>query len=425
MKRLLVILVIGMIATSVMAAPKPEGPVSIKVLSAESEANIAFVMDQFRAEYPDVKVEWIQEDLSDGSTKTAQAMIDSGDPFDVYFGYMGRVSQYIDPKFSLNLEDYHTDLNDYFPEILDGVKRDGKVYGLAGPVGAQGFVINNEMWDALNIPADIKKADLTIDNFLGLGRAVRDKWAGKKWVTGMFAKNQSGDYLIFNWFAAFGAEKFKSGDYSKTTLNSPAGVATMKFLKQLYTEGLIQEESFILSDDDYAQYWAQSSYLGTAWFPAWSDYYFKTFLEQGVIDHTFETEYVRFPKGPGVTKVPTCTSYTGIVGRETGDKAKNTVIARMMFYMNNGPSQTVRVIKDKNYATRKSVTTKLTDVYWQQVDKIIQDNGLYDLGLSDSKFAEVRMEMFPRLQNLFRGKESPEEAMAIYEKRVNAILADR
>ena len=56
-----------------------------------------------------------------------------------------------------------------------------------------------------------------------MAELVKQKYNGKKFATGMFAANQSGDYLLNNWFASFGVSFYKNGDYNNPVMASTGG----------------------------------------------------------------------------------------------------------------------------------------------------------------------------------------------------------
>ena len=376
-------------------------------------------VSEFLTENPNVSVEVKLVDLSDGSTLTMDAMLAAGTAPNVYLDYMGRISKYIVPEFALSLGKYMSDLNDYKPGILDPVTRDGQVLALPQTGNAQGMSLNLNMFTELGeaVPTN---ATWTVDNFLRLSGKVKSKYGGEKYGTGMFAANQSGDYLYMNWLSSFGAEIYADG-YIKTVIKSPQGLYVFDFWKSIYDKGYIEKESPVLTDDDYVLSWAQGKYLATAFFPAWVATYQKTALEQGLIKEPHKFSFVRFPAAPGISKVPATTNYGGIVVKKTDDEKINKASARLAWYMNNKEMQEKR-IKLLEIGNRKSVTVKNDDPYWQQIAVIVDQNGTLDLGLTTPYFSAVRTQMFPRLQAMWTGKETPVDALVKYETAVNKIL---
>jgi ABC-type glycerol-3-phosphate transport system substrate-binding protein len=190
----------------------------------------------------------------------------------------------------------------------------------------------------------------------------------------------------------------------------------------LHDEGFIEKESPVLSDDNYAASWAKGKYLVTGWFPAWAPVYFKSAIDQGVITEPHRYAFVRFPAGEGVDYVPAATSFPGVVVIKDEDEEVNKLAARLAWYMNNTEYQEITIKRNQTYGNRKSVNVQIDDPYWKQIDEIVDANGTLDLGLTTQTFSAVRTQMFPRLQDLWNGKQTPEEALAAYEAGVNKIL---
>jgi ABC-type glycerol-3-phosphate transport system substrate-binding protein len=376
----------------------------------------------FRAENPDVVLTTKHIDQSDGSTMTMDAMVAAGLAPDVYCDFLGRVSKYIVPEFALDLTPYMDDLDDYRDGVLEPFYRDGKLLGLPMPGGAQGMSLNVTMMREMGEPIPTDE-EWTIARFLELAEKVKTFYNGERWVTGAFAANQSGDYLMWNWWASFGGTKFEGGDYSRTTANSEAGVKALEFLKLLHDRGYIEKEAPVLSDDDYAATWAQGKYLATAWFPSWSTHYWPTAIAQGLIDEPHEEVFIRFPNGAGLDKVPAATSYPGIVVHRGDDEEINKLAARMAWHLNKPSIQEMSIQRDEVHSNRKSVTAVVNKDGWRQIDEIVAKNGTMDLGLTHQSFSPIRVLLYPRLQDLWNGKQTPAEALKQYEAETNAMLA--
>ncbi len=420
MKKIL-ILVFVLLAIFAFASAQKESLTETVVLLVSSKTEPTDIaVKKFQVENPEVTVDVKEVDLSDGSTLTMDAMIAADTAPNVYIDYMGRVSKYIVAEFALDLKSYLTDWDDYKPGALAPVTRNGAILALPLPGGAQGMCLNLSMLDEMGEAIPTIKA-WTIEKFLALSAKVKSAYNGKRFGTGMFAANQSGDYLYMNWLSSFGADVY-ANSYEKTSINSPGGLQTFEFWKFLHDNKYIEKESPVLNDDDYAAAWAKGKYLATAFFPSWAPVYHKTAIEQGVIKEPHKYGFIRFPAAPGIGKVPATTSFAGVVVKKTDNESINKASARLAWFLNNKEAQELLIERDKGYGNRKSVVVELDDPYWKQIAEIVDQNGTLDLGLTTQTFSAVRTQMFPRLQALWTGKESPAEALQIYETEVNKIL---
>jgi ABC-type glycerol-3-phosphate transport system substrate-binding protein len=405
----------AMMAMGAAATPK-----EITVLTAPfgaADQRMTYAMGKFSADFPDVKLNIQTIDLSDGSTMTMDALLAAGRAPNVYMDTLVRSSKYAVPEFALDLKGLVRDVGKYRADALAPFTKGGKLLALPTPGAAQGICINLDIMDDIGYKVPDK---WTTDDFLKMAELVKQKYKGQKWATGMFAANQSGDYLINNWLAAFGAEWYKKGDYSKTTIAEGKGAErTYEFFQTLATKGYIPPGAASLNDDDYAADWAMGKYAATAFFVGWQDGYWKTAIEQGAIAKPFRVAYVPFPRGPGVANAPSYSSYAAIVVHKTGTE-QDAWAARFAEYLNDATAQGYAVAL-ANIANRVDAPAS-TDPYIAQIGKIVAAGGLYDCGLTMPKFAATRPQHFPVLQKVLNLKIKPADAVKEYEAKLNAAL---
>jgi ABC-type glycerol-3-phosphate transport system substrate-binding protein len=418
MKKLLIpvflVVALGLFAT----------PVTIKVLYGGylDAKDLAIYTSLYTLRNPDVKIESAPVDFSDGSTVTMDALTAAGNAPDLYVDFMGRVSKYITPEFAFDIGPYITDKADMLPGALDMTTRNGKLLGLAFPSSAQGMAINMKLAKAIGA-TEASFKNWTVDDFLAMAKKVKALNNGS-YATGLFAGNQSGDYLWMNWMASFGARMYAPGDYSKTIINSPAGLKFFAFLQDCVKQGYAEPNSAVLTDDDYALTWAKGKYLSTGWFPGWISVYFKAVKDQKLGGADFDVIFVPFPKATGVKSVPAAGSMPGGVVHNGPDSAKNIAAANFLDFLGSQLGQGIYIYyAQQSYANRKSVKVYYADPWMAQVEQIVKDNGMLDLGITLPQFAEIRAQGFPELQGLYTGKKTPAQAIASYESNVNKILA--
>ena len=333
MKKTIILLMLTLLAAAVFAAPNQE-PTEVQkfeisiLYSGVAElpglgTNISWSIDRLTEDFPGVEVTELQIDLADGSAMTMTALLAAGRGPNLYMDYFGRASSYIVADYALPLDSYIRDLDKYPAATLAPYRRNGNLLALPQPGSAQGKAVN------LELMADIGYEvpdNWTITDFLAMAEMVKIKYGGDKWATGMFAGNMSGDYLINNWFAAFGADFYASGDYSKTTIKSTGGAAVYDFFQLMMSEGFIRSDAATQVDDDYVLDWAKGDLAATAFFQPWIKPYFDVVADQGF--KPFDYKFVPFPRGPGVDKVPTYSSNAAIVVRDTRTDA-DAVAARL------------------------------------------------------------------------------------------------
>lgn len=234
----------------------------------------------------------------------------------------------------------------------------------------------------------------------------------------MFAGNQSGDYLINNWYASFGAQWYKNGEYNKSIV-AEKGAKVYEFFQTLVKNGYVPPNSATLVDDDYVIQWAKGDIAATAFFPSWTKPYFDTVIQQGIIKKPFNYEFVPFPRADGVTKVGTYFSGSIAVIHKTGTPA-DKVAARFVQYLNNNKTETL-FAEEKGMIPDKIGIKDPSDPYTVQVMKIVATQGIFDFGLTDRRFTERRALQFPILQQVLNLKITPEVAIKKFQDALNGV----
>ena len=410
MKRTIFTITVVLFAMTLFGAGQREAQ-RITVLHApEGELSVMnYAAEKLREDFPDVEVELLTVDLSDGSTLTMDALLAAGSAPNVYVDYIGRVSKYLRPEYALALDDYIRDIDQYIPSALAPYRRDGTLYGLPQPGGAQGMAVNMELMEEIGFTPTF---DWTVTDFLEMAELAKDHGY---WATGMFAANQSGDYLINNWFPVFGAEWY-AGGYERTTIDR-AGADVYTFFQDLVINEYVPPNAAALTDDDYVIQFASGQIAATAFFPGWLDPYFSTVIEQGMIDEPFPVEFFPFPNSS-----PTYVSNSAIVVHETGTDA-DIWAARFAEYANDAYIQSEQ--SRAHTIPNRRDARMLSDSAWvQQTAAIMVANGLYDVGLTQPFFARTRPQHFPVLQKVLNLEATPEEAIAEYADRLNEALVE-
>jgi ABC-type glycerol-3-phosphate transport system substrate-binding protein len=424
-------MLVAMVAVGAFSEPAKEAPGSPKltVLWSGAQAlpeHFTFMQSDIaegliRRVYPGTVVNYVLADQSTGADKTMRALVAAGTPPDLYCDTWVRSATYLRPDFALDLRGYMTDLADYVPGALDGVTRNGAVLGLPLPGDAQAMAINKELVAEVGFaPKDWNT--WTIDEFLVLAEKVKQKYGGAKYVTGLFAGNQSGDYLIRNWAASFGAEFFKNGDYTKTAINTPAGKAMLDFFLLLQTKGYVRPDWIAQVDDDYVMDWATGKLAAVPFFFGWIEPYFKSVEDSG--GKRFDYMFVPFPRAPGVSRVGAFATGTGIVVTKNKDDAQNKLAAKFAQAYNSPESQVQLWYVMGVRPNRISVVTQISKPpQYSQITSIVAANGLFDLGGTSPLYAATRT-LFPNtLQKI--GKVPTAQLIADYAAEMDKLLSGK
>ena len=415
MKKFFAMLLMFSMVFSIFADP----PVTIRILQSGNKESPAYTiaLEMVKKDFPHATFIFNKIDRSDGSTLTMDAQIAAGMAPNIYIDTMVRASKYMVPEFALPLDDYIRDLPKYNPGVLTQYRRNGKLLALPMPGAAQAMLINLDIMKEIGFSVP---DNWTVNDFLRMAEMVKVHYKGKKWATGMFAANQSGDYLLHNWFAAFGAEYYKNQNYDRSVIADTGGVKAYEFFQTLVKNGYVPPNAASLNDDDYCAQWMVGDLAATAFFPNWINIYLKTAMDQGLLAKPFEYKFVPFPRGPGVSKVPTYYSNAAMIVHKTGTYA-DTVAARFAEYNNSPIIQGMTAKTDSIIPNREDSTYWPTDKYTLQVMAIVNTNGIYDAGLTDPRFTERRALQFPILQQVLNFTMKPLDAIKLYQEKLSAV----
>ena len=360
-------------------------------------------------DFPGLTVELQVIDLSTGAPVTMDTLIAAGTPPDVYGDSMVRLSRYIVPEFAMKLDEY-MDVSPYL--YTEPLKRNGHTFALPSSGSAQGICLNLDLLAkaGYTVPDNWTLADF--NEMCAAVKAYADKTGEEVYGTGLFAGNQSGDYLWMNWFAVFGVDLY-SDNYTEST-QVKGGDKVWEYFKYLKDKGYIPSNSAALTDDDYALMWSKGQFAATAFFTAWAPSYLKSAMEQGLIKEPHKYKFVAFPNGS-----PACTNWAGIIGNKDTKYPAET--AAFIKYATDVVILNEQV-KMGQVAYRNDLTAKANDPRVDEINEIVAKNGLYDLGVTNQWFAEVRAQGYPILQSVLSGKMTPKEAAVAYTKAVNEII---
>jgi ABC-type glycerol-3-phosphate transport system substrate-binding protein len=409
MKRLWIIAFVVLIVPLVFFAGGKEEVYNLVLLKSPGEMPwIDEAINDFMAAHEDVFVKVQDADISTGSTITIDTMIAAGEAPDIYKDYLARTGKFITPDYAIPLSDY-IDISPYNPLMVGQFIKGGKLYALMEPPGAQGMFVNLDIMDKIGYTVP---DDWTLEDFHEMAEACKENGV---YATALFAANQSGDYFYMNYAASFGVELYDEG-YTESLFLDTGGATMLAWLKAAIDYGYAPKESAVFSDDDYL---AELAYERAAVGGLFIGHLnvFRSMVEQGQIEEMPNYKFVPFPGGAAACAMP-----HAIVGYNSGDKKRNELVAELMGMMTSKEAEEISVPLNGTFPTRLDVDITLDDPDWIAIKAIVDNNGLYDLGLAHPSFGEIRKQMFPLLQQLYSGKISAEDAAIAYDEAVTAIL---
>jgi len=366
-----------------------------------------------KKDFPKAEIKLLGVDTVDGSTISMDALLASGKAPNIYYDAVMRTSKYMVPEYALPLDEYIRDLDKYKKNILDEYRNNGKIYGL--PEGGGGYSMCLNM-DVVNSVGYKVPDNWTIDDFLKLCALVKAKYGDTKIITNMHAGSQSGDYIINLWYGSFGVKWYNDHNYDVARVADNGGAKVYAFFQDLMRKGYIPSNSATMTDDDRDLEWSKGNVVSTGYNPGWvvnQD----AAIKQGILAKRFEVKFVPFPRAPGVTKTPLY-YYGGVyVVHKTGTDA-DKVAARVVEYANGAWWQ-----ESQNFAIfpNRNDTKPPTDPVMRLIGKMIDANGIQDMGITDYRFTARRAVQYPILQKVLRFEVTPEVGIKMFQDALNAV----
>ena len=384
-------------------------------------------LDMAAQEFPDIEVK--AEFVSGGNMADKVLLAAaSGNPPNVIMGYEGRNVAYFYYGLLESLQDSLTqaDRDDFLPGQLDLYTIDGDLFSYPTYQVVITFMANKTLLDEAGvwsmIPAD---RELEFDNLMAIAEKVNRP--PDTYAFNFFAQGKGGDYYMLQWFQAFGANEYENADYSKTTLNSVAGVKALTWMVEMANAGFCPPGPAGLSSRDHFQNYAQGRTIFFGGTPptanpeAWEGY-----VAEGSANRLYEVRVMQTPHVKGVPipgLFPSAT--TTVVFKEDNAEVRNASIAFAKYLVSTEGLEYLAGIT-KNIPARKSVVAEVLKLpYFKFTMDLLSKVGLADLGVNSPNYLEVRLARAPELQAAFLGSKTPQQALDDFAASIARLWEDR
>jgi len=380
--------------------------------------------EQFMEMHPNVTIEVEALDWADLTTKVTAA-IAAGSPPDVLKDYLGRTSGYAWQGLLEPLEEVlpQEELDDYYPDLIAQYTIDGHLHGLPLFYWITSMAGNKAIWDAAGatdlLPLD--DGEWTFDEFEAALKAVQKP--DELWPLGLQVASEQGDYNYLAYLWGMGATLYPPGDYSKSALNSPAGVAGVQKIIDWVEAGLIEPGATTITGDDMNNmfYTGQTAIMGQG---LAAKNALRTAKLEGRVTADVELFFTMFPHAEGVKTGGMAAGPTGAVVFKQDDPEKRYWAIEFARFLASPELQREYCVNSNQFPSRKSVGAPLAgDPDYEKLLGWVAEYGLSDMGLASPNYYEMRVQLFPRLQAAMLGDKTAEEALAEYEQAANDVLS--
>jgi multiple sugar transport system permease protein len=196
------------------------------------EANISrSLLAAFEKTHPNIRVKYILATDFDSKLRTMMA----GDMApDVFYMSVANVAVYAGKNTLLNLDPYikasRFDTSDFFPQLLNGFRYQGHLYGLPKDFTTDVVYYNKDLFDRDHVP--YPKAGWTWDDMRDSAKRLTHDFDRDGRIDQFGLQYLGGTAHSYSWFRQAGARLF-TPDGSKFAMNSPEGLRALQFLHDL------------------------------------------------------------------------------------------------------------------------------------------------------------------------------------------------
>lgn len=348
-------------------------------------------------------------------------MIAAGMTPDIIEGYGGRMGPYA--VIGINHEEYLSEEQKADYLNYDDLFMGGDHIPLLPWFGNYlNFTANPDLIERAGLEVPEPWTSLSWEDYSAIGEGVKALDEGS-YLSCLWALNPSGQQLMWSFYGGAGASLFEGGDYSKTTLNTPAAQEMLAEFVRMRDEGFVPSGVSGLTDDDCLELWAQGK-LAIEPFGLGYSYAIADLVKSGALEEAWEPIPILPPQfkdsiPPRVTGGPVI--WASIVPVTTPEE-KRAVAVDFAFFMGSRPDtlHATAILPLRQCQLDAEVASLDEQVI---VDHIIA-TGLADTGGLSPHYNELRQLFADLVAATFLGTTTPAQALNDFEQLGNEILAE-
>jgi multiple sugar transport system substrate-binding protein len=386
-------------------------------------------IDEFSAQNPGITINYAMKGQeAGGTTLFIDSAVAAGQPPDIYLDVVFREAVYgsqglMEPLDDALTADQWKSLDPSQVQTTTG--KDGKHWGIplwAPPPFPLG--INKTLADAAGatnlIPKDPDR-DWTTDDYVAFLKAVSKP--PQRYGSFFFAKTPSFDYTINGYAGSFGAQFYANGDYCHTVINSPQGVQWMEWMASVIKQNLVVPGAAGLTDDDEDAAWTNQQIVLSGGGPYYTGLS-KQLVASGQVKK-LDVWWVNYPHVAGgkTAPLPPNAGWAATLFKQTDPDKRAAAIKFLQFFTAEANS----IDFAKGYTWISSYTDAAKDWAGDDPDRqfilrMVQKNGVADLGYNINNFNQVRLLWAQARQAIFSGDKTPKQALDDYVAAANPLL---
>ncbi len=255
---------------------KPSGKITVWSWVAYAFKDTG-LMDEFKAEYPDIEVEFVDYKSGDVYQKLGLAISAGSGAPDVVQVEGSNIGGFIEMNGLTDLTPWVKD--SYLKEMSQfkwaDVERDGKYYGMPWDSGPVVAYYRRDVFEKAGLstdPAEVSKMFATWDSYLETCKEIKTK-TGLACFSSSKANNNARLYEMMLWQQGMG---YYDAD-GKVTIDSPENIATLEKLGEFWTAD-VTSETAPWTDPWYAEFASPDESVATIVEAAWMGQFLKSWI---------------------------------------------------------------------------------------------------------------------------------------------------
>lgn len=422
MKKLLVgILLVGIFAIGASAT-------SITYWSGSLSQDMQeIVLKMFAEKCPEIKVEF--EFVPQGNMADKVLLAAAADePPDVILGYEGRNVAYFYQNLLEPLNETLTqeEIDDFLPGLLDIYTVDRTLFSYPTYQVVITYLANKTLLEKAGVWNSIPEdREITFDTWMEVAEAVTQ--FPDTFACPFHAQGKGGDYYMLQYFQIFGANQYEKGDYTRTTLNSEAGIRALEWMVDIANRGWSPPGPAGMSSVDVFKSWitGRVAFFGGTPPQAMEDT-MDQYIQDGSAPEAFEIVVVQTPHISDISAPGLFPSATTTVVFKQDDLEKRDAAITFAKFLSGSDCLGYIATATRNIPARKSVATDLFEIpAFQFTMDLLGKVGMADLGVNSPYYLDVRLARYPELQAAFMGQKTPKQALDDFAKAVEAMWKEK
>lgn len=381
--------------------------------------------EEFSKKNPNVKINTEIIPYEGGDQKVNVALASKSAP-DVLADYPGRTVAYAKRGYAVPLNDIITDeQKEKIPEyLLDMCSLpDGTIYTYPNFLNATGLIINKTLVEkagALDFLPKGENRAWTPEEFEKFLQTVKGKAGDDVYPLMLYALNEQGDVIYFNFMEGFGGKKF-SEDRKNCVMNSKESVQALEYVKSLLDKGLIAPNPETRSAGNSIDYFVQGKLVASLGNSATLKAIDKA-VEEGALKEKFEAMLVPYPcveDGKGVLAA----SGGYLVAFKSGDADRESYAKQYISYIGSENPDASKAFGNVDvFGRNEYLDNAHPEAQW--IAKAMADKNMYssDPSFDIDGYSEIRAVFFPEIQAMFIGSKTPQQAMDDFVKKADDII---